>query len=309
MVDRVRTVAVISIGSMGAAVARVIASGGTRVVTSVEDRSVYTRELAVAAGVERLQDLRAAVAESEALVSLVPPDGALDFARQVAAAMRDIGTAPVFIDGNSIAPSTLEQIAAVIGSAGGRSVDLSIIGPPPTVVAPGELSRPQFYVAAPGAEVLTPYREQGLDVRVIDGPLGSAKALKMCYAGVTKGVIALVVEMLLAGRRMGVSAELVTQMRDTQASVFGQVSRQAEGFAPKAYRWVGEMQQMELTFGPLGLPTGFFAAAAEVFARLAETPLGHPSDILPAEMTLDMILDKLEQGPLGQLSDRVPEGV
>jgi len=289
-----RVVGVISMGAMGAAVTRVMVRAGDRVVTTMQGRSARTTAAATAAGAEILTTLADVVAESDVLWSLVPPDAAVAFAAAVGDATRVAGRSPVFVDGNSIAPATLERVEAAAGLESSHVVDLSIIGPPPALVPPGERAKPQFYVAGQRAEVLTVYREHGLDVRVLGTTPGAAKALKMCYAGVTKGIIALVVDMLLAARRLGVSDELVEQMRATQSDVLRQVERQAEGFAPKAYRWVGEMREMERTFDPLDLPSGFFAAAGETFARLAKTDLGRPGDAVPDLVTLDMILDALE---------------
>jgi 3-hydroxyisobutyrate dehydrogenase-like beta-hydroxyacid dehydrogenase len=290
-----RVVGVVSMGAMGAAMTRVLINAGERVVTSAEGRSPRTRTAADQAGATTLDALSDVIAESDVLFSLVPPDAAVDFAHKVAAAMQATKRTPLFIDGNSIAPSTLDLVRSVIQDAGGRVLDLSIIGPPPAVMPRGELATPQFYVAGGDVELLTEYRHHGLDVRVIGATPGAAKALKMCYAGITKGVIAIVVEMLLAGRRMGVSTELMAQMNVTQQGILRQVSRQAEGFAPKSHRWVGEMHEMELTFAALELPTGFFQAAGEIFDRLAATELGRPSDELPDKVDLDMILDTLER--------------
>lgn len=291
-----RVVGIVSMGAMGAGVARVLVNAGDRVVTTTAGRSRRTADAASAAGAVDVGTVTDVVAQSDVVLSLVPPDAAVSFARDVADAMTATGRSPLFVDGNSIAPPTLGLVEEAARRAGARVLDLSIIGLPPAAMAPGEMSAAQFYVAGPDAEVLASYRDHELDVRVIDAPPGAAKALKMCYAGISKGIIGLVLDMFMAARRMGVSAELIAQMNATQREVLAQVARQAKGFAPKAYRWVGEMHEMEKTFAPLDLPVGFFEAAGDVFARLAATELGRPSDELPAAIDLDMILDRLERG-------------
>ena len=50
--------------------------------------------------------------------------------------------------------------------------------------------------------------EFGIKVNVIEGPVGAASALKMSYAGITKGVTALGSMMMLAATRAGVADKL-----------------------------------------------------------------------------------------------------
>ena len=40
--------------------------------------------------------------------------------------------------------------------------------------------------------------------------------------------------------------------------------------APKAWRWVGEMEEIAATFEAVGLPGGFHGAAADVYRRLEQ---------------------------------------
>ncbi len=44
----------------------------------------------------------------------------------------------------------------------------------------------------------------------------------------------------------------------------------SKGWAGKAWRWVGEMEELSLAFEEAGLPGGFHAGAAELYRRLAE---------------------------------------
>jgi hypothetical protein len=46
---------------------------------------------------------------------------------------------------------------------------------------------------------------------------------------------------------------------------------------PKAHRWVGEMQEIARTFGACGLTPATFEGAAEIYALVADTPLGRTS--------------------------------
>ena len=81
-------------------------------------------------------------------------------------------------------------------------VAAGIIGPPPK---PGS-SNTKFYVSGPARAGFARLNDYGLIVRVLDGPLTAASALKMSYAGITKGFTALGAAMMLAATRGG-SAE------------------------------------------------------------------------------------------------------
>ncbi|WP_253713756.1 hypothetical protein [Bradyrhizobium sp. WD16] len=56
----------------------------------------------------------------------------------------------------------------------------------------------------------------GLDVRVIDGPVGAASALKLSYAGITKGLVAIAATMVLAAERAGAGPALRAELAASQ---------------------------------------------------------------------------------------------
>jgi hypothetical protein len=65
----------------------------------------------------------------------------------------------------------------------------------------------------------------------------------------------------------GVEGALADEWRISQPDLFRLLDR-AVGNARKAWRWVGEMEEVAATFADAGLPEGFGHASAEVFARL-----------------------------------------
>ena len=62
---------------------------------------------------------------------------------------------------------------------------------------------PRFYASGPAAPRFATLRDYGLDIRVLDGALSAASALKMSYAGITKGTQAIGAAMMLAATRAG----------------------------------------------------------------------------------------------------------
>src|SRR5262249_61918327 len=143
-------------------------------------------------------DLEVLVRECDVLLSTLPPAVAGAVADQVAAAVRATGADLLYADCNAIAPSTAVAISQTMLDAGARFADAGIIGGPPN------RSSNRTFTSGPGARELEGLREFGLDIRVLEGGVGQASGLKMCYAAMTKGVQALGAELLVAARLMGV---------------------------------------------------------------------------------------------------------
>src|SRR5262245_40748545 len=77
------TIGVLHPGEMGSVVATRAREAGARVVWASAGRRSSTRERAVAAGVEDVGTLRDLVAASDVILSVCPPEAALDVAREV----------------------------------------------------------------------------------------------------------------------------------------------------------------------------------------------------------------------------------
>jgi hypothetical protein len=75
------------------------------------------------------------------------------------------------------------------------------------------------------------------------------------------------------------------------------LDRIAAGVGAKAWRFVGEMEEIALSHDDAGLPDGFHLAAAHIYARLAELK-DHPPGQTPDEI-LNMILGKSASGSVG----------
>ena len=88
--------------------------------------------------------------------------------------------------------------------SGSPFVDVGIIGLPPK-----EGYSPFLHVVrSRRGEDSRALDEFGIKVNVIDGPVGAASALKMSYAGITKGITAVGSMMMLAATRAGVADKL-----------------------------------------------------------------------------------------------------
>jgi L-threonate 2-dehydrogenase len=190
-------VAVIAPGMMGAAVGKRLVDHGLKVLTSLEGRSAETAARAKAAGMTPAPDEE--IAATDFILSILPPGDAVALAQRFAGALTASNSKPVFVDCNAVSPQTTERIAVVIAPTGSPFVDAGIIGAPPK---PGDAG-PRFYASGPHAPRFAALKEFGLDVRVLGGPMSAASAMKMSYAGITKGTQALGAAMLLAATRGG----------------------------------------------------------------------------------------------------------
>ena len=271
----VRTVGIVSTGDMGHAVGRVLRGSGMRVITCGAGRSERTSRLAAAAGIESLASLAQVISESDLFLSLVPPSSARELADRVATAMEATGAKPIFADCNSIGPGTVAAVADVISGVGAKFVDVSIIGPPPKVGQTLGEGTSRFYASGPGAHDFNSLRDHGIDVRVLEGGIGAASGLKMCYAAVFKGMIAVWTQLLVAGELMNLQGPLMAELKAAQPLLLEMMQRQLPLMPPKAYRWVGEMEEIARTFGQVGLTEEIFMGASKLFAFVGATRLGH----------------------------------
>jgi 3-hydroxyisobutyrate dehydrogenase-like beta-hydroxyacid dehydrogenase len=254
----IATVGLLHPGAMGAAVGRVLTRTGRTVLWASEGRSEQTAARAQQAGLEDAGTATALAARSDLVLSICPPHGALDTARAVGS------FAGIYLDANAVSPATAARIAAVVQDAGARYVDGGIIGPPP------EGPRPTARLSLSGADAPTVaqvFAAGGLETPVLDGEPTAASALKMAYAGWTKGTAALLLTMREAARAHGVEDALVREWQHSIPSLPDRSAHAARAADEKGWRWVAEMREIAATLAAADLPAGFHEAAAEVFER------------------------------------------
>ena len=103
---QVTTIAILMPGDMGHGCALVFKQNGFRVVTCLTNRSQRTRNLAKKAGLEIMSSLSALVKTADLILSILPPEYAVEQAIHVAAAMKAADTYPDYVDCNAISPAT-----------------------------------------------------------------------------------------------------------------------------------------------------------------------------------------------------------
>lgn len=285
------TVAVVSPGAMGSALADALARGSVRVVATLDGRSERTARLAARAPIELLPDLAAVVRAAQVVLSIVPPEASTAVAAEIARAAKKIcgseplGRTPLLVDLNAIAPATARGIA----SGGLELVDGSISGPPPW--RPGTT---RMYLSGRRAHEIAALPFEGVDRIVVGDEVGSASAVKMSTASVYKGTTAVLTQALLAAHANGVLEHVVSDLRAAAPELVSGVERRLAVASTKAHRYVGEMREIAATQEAAGLTPALFEAMAEIYETLAKTTLAreNPEDVAP-DLSLAQVLDDL----------------
>ena len=233
------TIAVIAMGEMGSGVARRLHERGATVITSLAGRSAASAARAEKAGAIPVATDDELVAQAACILSIVPPGDAVALAERLAPAISRAARKPIYVDCNAVSPQTAERIGAVLQGTGCTYVDAGIIGPPP-----GPNSRTIFYASGPGAREFERLSAHGLTIRVMEGPNGAASAMKLSYAGITKGCTAIGSAMMLGATRGGTAAALLQELSESQPMLLNWMRGFVSRMPPKAYRWVAEMEEI-----------------------------------------------------------------
>ena len=269
---KLKTVGIMSPGDMGSAVGQVLARHGLTVVAALGERSARTRALAAQAGIADVGTLESLVQKVDMVMSILDPDAAIVAAKRVADAMKSAGATPLYADCNSIALQSSQRVGEIVSTAGAHFAEASIIGAPPRV--PG---RTRVYTSGPHAQEFAQLGLYGLDVRNLGPEEGRAKAIKVCYATINKGTQAIVTESLVSAKRLGVFAVLMTELETSQKALLTYAQSGLQQMPPKAHRWIGEMNELALTYQGIGLTPRMMAGAADLYRDVGQTALGRES--------------------------------
>ena len=126
----------------------------------------------------------------------------------------------------------------------------------------------------------------------MDGPIGAASGLKMSYAGITKGTTAIAAAMLLGAARFGCGEALIAELSQSQPDMLKRMRGSIPGMYDKAYRWVGEMEEIS-DFLEADKPSAdIYAAVARLYELLAAAEADKTAAPDNAIKTLDKVLGR-----------------
>lgn len=267
-------IALISPGAMGSALGAALFAAGHELLTSLSGRSAASRARAEAAGMRHAED--AALAGCDIILSVVPPGDAAALVERLLPHIAAQATKPLFVDANALSPETKQALAARLATVGCALVDGAILGPPPGTSPRGAVLLLSGDEAASAARLTTP----ACPAKIVDGGIGGASALKMCFGGINKGVAGLAAAMLLAAQRHGVAEALRAEMAEHMPDLFTRYQRQIPDMLPKAYRWVAEMEEISGFLAPDDRASAtIYQGLAGLFANIAADVAGEEHDV------------------------------
>lgn len=245
-----------------------------------------------AAGDVELCPTAAEVAErSEIIFCAVPAVHAMDAARSVRNALR---AQHGYCDLSAGRPEAKRAVAELVMSAGAAFADLAIVGPVSVlghrvpIIASGELR--EAHAAA--------LRTLGMEIEGLSSRPGDASALKLCRSVFTKGLEALLVETMLAARRLDIDQRVLASLDHTlsQQSFTETANRYITSDAVHAVRRAHELEDAIRLLESIGvrpLVTGGSlarlrnAVASGASERFGGAPPGHYEEVIDFYSTVE----------------------
>jgi 3-hydroxyisobutyrate dehydrogenase-like beta-hydroxyacid dehydrogenase len=259
-------------GDMGVSVAASAQKGGHAVFWVSEGRSPQTHQRAQSQSLVDAHSLEELCQMCSIIVSVCPPDAAEDVAKQVLAHSFQ----GLYVDVNAVSPQRAMRIGEAMAERRIAFVDGGIIGGPAW-----QAGTTWLYLSGSEAQrVANCFAAGPLQTEIIGEKIGKASALKMCYGAYTKGTTALLCAILAAAEGLEVREELERQWSRDESGFPEQTVQRVRRVTAKAWRFVGEMQEIAATFAETGMPAGFHSAAADIYHRLADFKgLGTPPSL------------------------------
>lgn len=255
-------------GAMGAALGSALKPVAGAVVWAAVGRSDRTSKRAELADLVGVPDVAALVGRADVVISICPPRAAREVAEQVAVALADQPDRPLYVEANAVAPQAVRGIGELLGPD--RVVDAAVLGPPAW-----ESGRSVLWLsgAAAGA-VRALFEGSPFRPRVLDGGLGAASALQVCFGlQRTVGPASWLALAATAGG-LGVADVLGAELDHAGVDYAGRLREAAEAAGPHAWRRACELAEAAEAITTAELPDGFCHATAEVYRRLTECGSG-----------------------------------
>ena len=261
-----RKIGIMSIGEMGYHWAQLLNLHGAEVLTYDRDRSEVTRKRAENVDVKSTGSLQQLCQESDLIVSIVVPSAALKIAAKIAKSATQVNRRDLlYLDANAISPMTAEKINTVLGQCGVSFVDGCIIG------SAAKMDKGAVvYASGPQASRILELESFGFTVQVLGAGTSQASAFKVVYAGLTKGLQGLFVELLMGAKSFGLLDEIVNRYEESFPGLLDKVSPSIIGLRVHAARRAEEMDELKRTYAHHGMRSLLAPAIQKVLGSIAE---------------------------------------
>ncbi|MFF0491917.1 DUF1932 domain-containing protein [Nocardia sp. NPDC004068] len=258
-----RAVAVLGLGEAGAAFARDLVAAGASV-------RGYDPKVPAPEGVSQRSGDADAVRDAELVFSLTT--GA-EAEAAVTAALPALRPGTLWAEANTVTPELKVRLAHRLRDAGVELVDVAIMAPVPGT----GLRTPMSASGAAAPAFATMLREFGIDVDLVDGPVGAASSRKLLRSVVYKGLAAAVVEAMAGARAAGCGDwfhhHLTTEFVRFDAAM---IDRLVSGTYAHAARRAEEMDAAAAQLTGLGVTPHIAAAARNALRDIVEAT--HPKE-------------------------------
>ena len=276
-------IGLIGLGEMGSEIGRYLVMNDLEVISVYEGRSEISKKRASKYKIRDAGSIEQFCKISDLVISIIPPDKAVETANLYTSYKNKDGQ--IYCDLNAISTITAKKIKLLVDQKKIDYVDGAIMGGPPT-----ENYSPRIYLSGKLSEKLNFLNGKGIELMVLKGSDFKASATKMVYASITKGSKALVAGALIAAKKNNVYDELMEELKYSE-EYFSLVAKdQIPSIKHKAYRWVGEMNEISLTYKESGLTGGFHSEAENVYELIKNLPEGK----LEIDEIINQIADKME---------------
>tara|TARA_A100001037_G_scaffold104078_1_gene94684 strand:+ start:1396 stop:2232 length:837 start_codon:yes stop_codon:yes gene_type:complete len=276
-------IGLIGLGEMGAEIGRYLVMNDLEVISVYEGRSEISKKRASKYKIRDAGSIEQFCKISDLVISIIPPDKAVETANLYTSYKNKDGQ--IYCDLNAISTITAKKIKILLDEKKIDYVDGAIMGGPPT-----ENYSPRIYLSGKLSEKLNFLNGKGIELMVLKGSDFKASATKMVYASITKGSKALVAGALIAAKKNNVYDELMEELKYSEEYFSLVAKNQVPSIKHKAYRWVGEMNEISLTYKESGLTGGFHSEAENVYELIKNLPEGK----LEIDEIINQITDKME---------------
>jgi len=155
------------------------------------EKAAWIKKRAQEAGAAYLESTEEVVRKTDVILSLVTPEACVAVAREAAPHLKP---GQIYLDLTSSFPDDMKVIAALVGPKGAKFTDGAMMGALPIYG-----HKVLIYVAGPHAqEAAHILNQRGMNLQAVGKEPGQASAIKLILSISTKGLEALLVEMLLA---------------------------------------------------------------------------------------------------------------
>jgi 3-hydroxyisobutyrate dehydrogenase-like beta-hydroxyacid dehydrogenase len=253
---------------MGSSLGKVLREDGFRVVTTVAGRSSRTAALCRQAGLETLNSLAEVVEAAHVMFVVVPPAAVRSVLEDYRSLAHRAPPAAVYVDVSPVRPEEKTAIGQQFEGTGVAYIDAALHG-----VAAQMRDLVTLYLSGPGADWLAHLLAGSLRVKYLGPHVGQASAFKMLLGGMSKGLVALFLEMAGLAQETGLVDELLEDYRHFYPGVMTAVERILPTYRQHAARRADEMGELEATMRSQGLEPCLVGGARRLIGTLARSDL------------------------------------